>query len=335
IKEIIRGLPPEGTVPEKKLLYAVADHLRAVAFAIYDGISPSNEGRGYIVRKIIRKSVLHLRSLGINKPFLNKLVGQLAQIMHTPYPDLKDKQEDIARVILNEENNFINILKLSDKYLTETFIDQANMGDAHIVAGSMFKLTDTYGLPLEIIVPWLKKRKFFPDRTMDLYNKKLEEQRERSKAKSAMKGEVFDTKGLGVKLKETKFVGYKENSAQAKILAILKDGKEVILGKTPFYAESGGQAGDTGKLINGKNVFEVLDTQKIDKVIVHIGKVISGSFKKGDLVKAEINSARRMSITRNHTATHILQAALRKVLGAHVQQQGSLVAEEKFRFDFT
>jgi len=210
----------------------------------------------------------------------------------------------------------------------------------------MFKLTDTYGLPLEIIVPWLKKHKFFPDGTMDLYNEKLQEQRERSKAKSTMKGNVFDTKSLGVKLKETKFVGYKDTSAKAKILAILKEGKEVdeissadvlqiVLDQTPFYAESGGQVGDVGELTEGKNVFEVLDTKKIDNVVLHTGRAKSGNFKKADTLVAKINVQRRLNISRNHTATHILQASLREVLGNHVQQQGSLVSEEKLRFDFT
>jgi alanyl-tRNA synthetase len=174
----------------------------------------------------------------------------------------------------------------------------------------------------------------------------MQEQKARSKSTSAMKGDVFSAKGLEIKVKESKFVGYKNNSADAKILAILKDGKEankilsqdnlqIVLDQTPFYAECGGQVGDTGKLVNGKNVFEVLDTQKIDNVVLHIGKISSGSFKKGDPVIAQINIGRRSNIARNHTATHILQAALRQVLGNHVQQQGSLVGEKKFRFDFT
>jgi len=333
INEVIRGLSPEGTVPEKKLLYAVADHLRAVVFSIYDGILPSNEGRGYVVRKIIRKSVLHLRSLGINKPFLNKLVGQLAQIMHKPYPDLKARQEDIAQVILNEEKNFIHTLNSSNDLFKDKFASLIEHPDPVAVGKIAFQLYDTYGVPLGLTKAWLDSQniKF----VQVGFDQELEKQKNRSRQQSTMKGDVFDIKGLGVKLKETKFVGYKENSAQAEILAILKDGKEIVLDQTPFYAESGGQVGDTGKLINGKNVFEVLNTLKIDNVFLHIGEVKSGSFKKGDKVTAQINVERRANIARNHTATHILQAALRQVLGNHVQQQGSLVAEEKFRFDFT
>jgi alanyl-tRNA synthetase len=361
IKEIQRCVEakPED---EDKLLYAIADHLRAVVFSIYDGISPSNEGRGYIVRKIIRKSVMHLRSLGINKPFLNRLVGQLAQIMHIPYPDLKDRQEEIARVILNEENNFINTLSLSS-HLVGAEIEKVSKDlendpkqDGFIIASiptsgalgiSAFRLYDTNGIPLEITKDELAKRQIKVKENFDTaYQNELDKQKNLSKSSSKMKGDVFDAKGLGLKLDATKFVGYQEDSVSANILAILKDGKEtseilagdnlqVILDQTPFYAESGGQVGDTGKLTSGKNIFEVMDTQKIDNVFLHIGKIISGTFKKGDNLVAQINVERRLNIARNHTATHILQAVLREVLGKHIQQQGSLVTAGKFRFDFT
>ena len=362
IKEIQRGVEIEINLEDsKKLIYAIADHLRAVVFSIYDGILPSNEGRGYVVRKIIRKSVLHLRSLGINKPFLNKLVGQLAQIMHAPYPDLKQRQEDIAQVILNEEVNFIKVLESSidiiknnEKPVLDSIerdlLAQPKSIDGTILASpptcstialSIVRYYDTNGIPISLSKEYfdnllrLKKVRTNPNAIDDDIEKQFNRLKELSKSKSKMKGDVFDSKSLGIKLNATKFTGYEEDSTQANILAILKDGKEIILDQTPFYAESGGQVGDTGKLINGKNVFEVLNTQKIGNVILHIGKVNSGSFKKGDKVIAQINIKRRSNIARNHTATHILQAALRQVLGNHVQQQGSLVAEEKFRFDFT
>jgi len=340
VKEIIRGLSPslrdslrsKGTVPDKKLIYAIADHIRAIVFCIYDGVLPSNEGRGYVVRKIIRRSILHLRSLGIKERLLNKLVPLVAQVMHAPYPDLKDKQEDIALVILSEEKNFINTLDSSDILFKDKFSALVQNQDPEKAGKIAFQLYDTYGVPLELTKSWLKEQKI--NFSQQAFDNELQGQKERSRKQSSMKGDVFNAKSLGLKIKETKFVGYQENSVEAKILAILEAG-EIVLDQTPFYAESGGQVGDTGKLINGKNVFEVLDTQKIDKVILHIGKVGSGSFKKGDKVVAQINIKRRMNIARNHTATHILQAALRKVLGTHVQQQGSLVAEDRFRFDFT
>jgi alanyl-tRNA synthetase len=363
IKEIQRCIEIEINLKDsKKIIYAIADHLRAVVFSIYDGILPSNDGRGYIARKIIRKSVMHLRSLGINKPFLYKLVGQLAEIMHTPYPDLKNRQEDISRVILNEENSFINTLSLSSTLVNnevekisamlksdpiENGLIIASANTSGCLGLAAFRLYDTNGIPLEITKDELTKRHIKVVGNFDTtYQNELDKQKNLSKSFSKMKGDVFDAKGLGLKLNETKFLGYKENCVQANILAILKDGKEVnevlaednfqvILDQSPFYAESGGQVGDTGKLINGKNVFEVINTQKIDNVILHIGKLNTGVFKKGEKVVAQINVERRLNIARNHTATHILQAALRKVLGNHVQQQGSLVAEERFRFDFT
>jgi len=333
----------------KKLLYAVSDHLRAVVFSIYDGITPSNEGRGYIVRKIIRKSLLHLRSLGINKPFLNRLVGELAQIMQAPYPDLKERQEDIAQVILEEEKKFINTLEEAPKIFKAAFVGyELNKGltknEQEELGRIAFKLSDTYGIPFELTNAYLGE--FSCQASTESFNRAREEQQERSKLGSAMKGDVFGTKGLGLKIKETKFTGYLQDSCSAEILVILKnsqeiketiagDDLEIVLDQSPFYAESGGQVGDTGKISVGKNVFEVHDTQKIDNVILHIGKVSTGVFKKGDKVIAQIDTARRLQIARNHTATHILQAALREVLGSHVQQQGSLVNAERFRFDFT
>ena len=368
IKEIQRSIEVKSIFSEvnnAKNLYAIADHIRAVVFSIYDGISPSNEGRGYIVRKIIRKSVLHLKNLGIEKPFLNKLVGLVAQIMRKPYPDLKDKQEDIARVILNEENNFINTLSLGS-VLVGSEIEKIKKGleadskikgftiASAITSGLLgiaaFRLYDTHGIPSEITQEELAKRQIKVGENFQVaYQCELDKQKNLSKSSSKMKGDVFEAKGLGLTLKATEFVGYKENSRETEILAILKEGKvvnenclvsagdslQIVLGQTPFYAESGGQVGDTGELVNGKNVFQVLDTQKIDNLILHIGKIKSGTFKVGDTVIAKINLVRRKNIARNHTATHILQAALRQVLGGHVQQQGSLVSEEKFRFDFT
>lgn len=357
----------------RRFLYALSDHLRAAVFSIYDGILPSNDGRGYIVRKIIRKSVLHLKSLGINEPFLNKLVGTLAQIMYKPYPDLKDRQEAIAEVILNEEVNFIKVLECSAEIIEDNqkpvldsimkdLLNQPKDRDGLIavsaatcsaVAVSIVHNYETYGIPLSLstkhFLELIKEKGLKNDNPTIISDKvalELDRLREFSREKSKMKGDVFDAKHLGLKLNPTRFVGYQNNFAEAKILAILKDGQEVqeisqeekiglVLDQSPFYAESGGQVGDCGKIVSGDNIFEVLDTQKIDNVFLHVGKITSGVLKKSDKVVARINIERRLNIARNHTATHVLQAALRKVLGTHVQQQGSLVSEEKFRFDFT
>jgi len=349
IKEVIRGLSLQGTIPDNQLLYAIADHTRAVVFSIFDGIFPSNEGRGYVVRKIIRKSVSHLRALGINKPFMNKLVPLVAQIMEKPYPELKDRQEDLAQVILNEEKRFINTLNDAPNIYKDVFAvynsESAKTKAAIVeISKKAFELYDTYGIPLELTKNWLKSQGLeFNESIIEI---EFKAQKDRSRAGSSMKGDVFDAKSLGFKLKETEFLGYKDYSTEAKIIAILKDGKEVkeisvgnsaqiVLDKTCFYAESGGQVGDSGELIYGKNSFEVLDTKKIDNVFLHIGNINSGILKIGDKVVAKIDLENRSKIARNHTATHILQAALRKVLGSHVQQQGSLVSGEKLRFDFT
>jgi alanyl-tRNA synthetase len=327
--------------PNKELLYAVADHIRAITFAIYDGVLPSNEGRGYVVRKLIRRSRMHLRALGIIKMFLYTLVPVLAEIMAVPYPELKEKQENISAIILAEERNCISNLDNSDTLFREKFADKPDPLEAGRIA---FQLYDTYGIPLELTQDWLKKNnlKF----SHEAFNRELEAQKTRSKSQSAMKGEVFASKGLGLKVKETKFLGYKDYETPAKILKIIKDNASVkkiscgdeaaiILDKTVFYAQAGGQVGDTGQLLKGKNIFQVLDTKKLEKAVIHIGRVKEGNFKLSDTLSAKADIERRLAIARNHTATHLLQAALRKVLGSHVQQQGSLVAADRLRFDFT
>ncbi len=344
VQEIISKLPGLKVSFEQKLLYTITDHLRAAVFSIFDGILPSNEGRGYVVRKIIRKAILHLNNLGINEPFLYRLVPCLTEIMRRPYPELTKRRDEIVQILLTEEKNFIRTLGSSAELFKNKFTEFITRPDPLAVGRAAFLLHDTYGIPLELTVQWLDKQGIsFSSLAFD---QAMQEQKTRSKTGSVMSGEVFGAKSLELKVAASKFIGYQQDNVETAILGILKDGQqlvkaaagenlEIILEQTPFYPESGGQVGDTGKLISGGNVFEVVDTQRIDNVILHSGKIISGNLKNGDRVKAQINVQRRLNIARNHTATHILQAALRQVLGNHVQQQGSLVAEEKFRFDFT
>ena len=324
--------------------YAVADHLRAICFSIYDGVMPSNEERGYVIRKLIRKSSLHLRSLAIDKPFLYKLVPVLSEIMKEPYPELGQRQENIAAIILTEEKNFIATLDSSDKLLQEKFKEPLTHSNPVQAGKIAFQLYDTYGIPLELVLDWLSKHKI--KISQEAFDHELETQKKRSKAQSTMKGDVFSLKQEVSGLKATKFLGYTGYETKAKVLRIIQGGKEakkitagqeaeIILDKTTLYAESGGQVGDVGEIIKGKNIFAVLDTKLVERTVIHYGKVKLGSFKKLDLVNAVVDKERRLAIARNHTATHLLQAALRKVLGKHVQQQGSLVASEKLRFDFT
>ena len=360
IKEIKQGLSSKVAVPKEELICAVADHIRAVVFAIYDGVLPSNEGSGYVVRKLIRKSTYNLLSLGMHKPFLYKLVPIVSEIMKTPYPELKNRRENIAEIVLAEEKNFITILNSSDTLFSKIPLSD----DVEKVGEVVFQLSDTYGMPVEETEAWLEKQGFknLPA-VVTVVHKKLEQQKTRSKLQSSMKGDVFDIKELHLAGSKTNFSGYTKYEAKAKIIKIIKDNAlvkkvskgdeaKIILDKTVFYPESGGQVGDTGEFINpvrkisstiaglsngvkGKNIFKVLDTQKFDKVIVHKGIVKDGSFKSGDELKSCVDIERRLSIARNHTATHLLQAALRKVLGAHVQQRGSLVRFDRLRFDFT
>jgi alanyl-tRNA synthetase len=261
--------------------------------------------------------------------------------MKEPYPELTGRQEDIAQMILSEEKNFISTLETSQALFKEKFSGQS---DIEALGRIAFTLHDTYGIPLELTKDWLGKHGM--KLSQKAFDKELEEQKNRSKLQSSMKGDVFALKDLDYGIKETKFLGYDDFETKAKIAKILKLGAEakkiskgeeaqIALDKSVFYAESGGQVGDKGILVKGKNIFEVTDTVKIGKIILHIGKVKAGVFKKSDLVSAKIDLARRLAVARNHTATHILQSVLRKVLGAHVKQQGSLVAEDRLRFDFT
>jgi len=344
IKEIYSNAE-NAITQSKEPISAVSDHIRAIVFAIYDGVMPANEGRGYVVRKLIRKSTLHLRrSLGIKKHFLYKLVPVIAEIMKVPYPELMQRRENIAQIILAEEKGFISTLESSNALFKDKFKALAQKQNPERAGMIAFELYDTYGIPLELTEEWAR----FNGITISphKFNQALEEQKNRSKAQSTMKGDVFDIKELHLAGKKTSFLGFAKYETRAKIIKIVKDNTpvkkitqgdeaKIILDKTVFYPESGGQVGDTGELIKGKSIFQVTDTQKFDKVIVHKGVMKAGSLKAQDELKACVDIRRRLSIARNHTATHLLQAALRKVLGSHVQQQGSLVAEDRLRFDFT
>jgi len=341
VKEIISHAERS---PKNETVYAVADHIRAIVFAISDGVLPSNDGRGYVVRKLIRRSRMHLWGMGLKKPFLYKLVPVVSEILKVPYPELMRRRENISEIILAEEESFISTFHSSEALFKDEFGAFIHKPDPIKVGKIAFMLYDTYGIPLELTQEWLNKNGI--QISQGAFNKELEEQKNRSKAQSKMLGDVFDIKELHLAGAKTNFLGYTKYEAKAKILKIIKNnalvkkankGEEakIILDKTVFYPESGGQVGDTGEFRKGKSTFQVTDTQKFDKVIVHKGIVKEGGFKTGDELKSCVDIERRLSIARNHTATHLLQAALRKVLGAHVQQQGSLVAEDRLRFDFT
>lgn len=325
-----------------QLINAIADHIRAIVFAIYDGIIPSNEQRGYVVRKLIRKSEFHGYSLGIKNPFLHQLAAVTADTFNLVYPELKNKVAEIANIIQQEEKNFISTLKEAPRILGLEFKGSESkiQGPGHVA----FKLHDTYGIPLEITKSWARERGF--EINEEEFNQDLREQQERSKKSSKLLEGVFVGRALKLALKKTKFLGYQKLRVDdAKILMVIADTKpaasvsagesaQLILDKTPFYAESGGQIGDRGRILKGKNIFMVENTIKQGRVYLHSGKVESGKFKAGDLALVSVDADFRQAVTRAHSATHLLQAALREILGEHIKQAGSLVEADRLRFDF-
>lgn len=322
-----------------QLINAIADHIRAITFAIYDGIIPSNTERGYVVRKLIRKAAFHGYTIGIKEPFLYKLAAVVANVFDRVYPDLKDKLSYIGDVILSEEKNFGSTLKSAPSILEREFKDSSK--GTGLFA---FKLYDTYGIPFEITQGWLEKKGLKID--IEEFNRCLKEQKERSQKSSVISKSVFAQGALNLGAAKSKFLGYHNTVVKnAKILKIINEGKfireieevqycQFVLDKTPFYAEGGGQIGDRGSVSRAKNVFCVENTVKYGDVIMHHGKVESGKFKVNDLVSCEVNEDFRQAVARAHTATHLLQASLRKVLGEHIKQSGSLVSEDRLRFDF-
>lgn len=326
-------------------LRVITDHVRSSTFMIGDGVIPSNNGRGYVLRRLIRRACRHGRLLGVNEPFLYKVCKTVIQENAGAYPELADKEELITKVILSEEESFGKTidagLALLDEYISKM--------DGNVFSGEdAFKLNDTYGFPLDLTKDILEEKGITVDE--DKFNALLANQK--STARAARKDAGADAwKGNSVKIDtdKTEFVGYTDFECDAKITAIVNaDGELVdmlgageqgviVLDKTPFYAESGGQVGDSGVVKNGDgNVFLVADTSKnADGIYLHSGNVSKGVISVGDSVNASLNEFRRASIMKNHTAAHLLQAALRQVLGTHVEQAGQLVNEKEVRFDFT
>ena len=320
-------------------LKVISDHLRASAFLVADGVSVSNEGRGYVLRRIIRRALRHADKLGAEKPVMSSMVPTLVKQMSDAYPILKKNSALIQANILQEEEQFASTLVQGMSLLKE---EVKNLKGKTISGELIFKLYDTYGFPPDMTADFARENNLKVD--LKGYEKSMNKQKERGREASAFSSvlpESLDLKG------STDFVGYENDEVKTKILELvsLSDGKTqedikkneetlVILDKTPFYAESGGQVGDSGALIGDKFEFQVTDTQKIGDHVGHIGALAKGSVSKGDGVLARINKQARNQTALNHSATHLLNSALRKVLGDHVEQRGSLVNEEKLRFDF-
>lgn len=320
-------------------LRVIADHIRSCAFLITDGVIPSNEGRGYVLRRVIRRALRHGNKLGLTEPFFYELVKPLVKEMGEAYPELTKAQMHIEKVLRQEEEQFATTLSQGLK-LFEQVVKELK---SKVIPGeTVFKLYDTYGFPVDLTADIARERDVSID--FDGFETAMNEQRERSRQSSKFAADYH----VGAHMdKPTEFVGYKDLLIEgSKIIAlyhndkavdILKSGEKgsIILDQTPFYAESGGQIGDQGVLRSNSSLFHVLDTQKQGQAFVHIGKCEQGQLKIGDTVSAEVNTERRVAAVLNHTATHLLHMVLRQVLGEHVIQKGSLVEPERLRFDFS
>lgn len=329
-------------------LRIMADHSRAVTFMIADGILPSNEGRGYVLRRLLRRAVMKGHSIGIEGTFLNQYVEKIIELMGHVYPEIIDNRALIERVILSEEERFGTTLKQGQAYLDDALKEL----EGSVLSGKIaFTLHDTYGFPVEVTKEICVERGFSVDE--DEFARCMEEQRERARAANVKDAEAAWSTYGGVhadllrEIGATTFVGYTSLSAQASVLALVKDDArvdslkagqtgEIILDITPFYAEMGGEVGDTGTISSETFTAEVIDTKAPEKgLVAHVVTVISGTVTVGESVAAQVDKLRRARISRNHTCTHLLHAALRSVLGSHINQAGSYVGPDRLRFDFT
>jgi len=337
VKKILKLKDP---VPNEKIgsIYAIVDHARAVVFAIHDGAIPSNEGRGYVIRKLIRRAVWHGRQLGAHKAFLYELVGPVIEVMKKSYPELAQAEKNIVLTIRSEEERFLATIEQGTGILEE-MIEKTKHHKSKTLSGEdMFKLYDTYGFPDELTQLIVARHGLHVDK--DGFAKLMDAQRERSKQKSEITDEIFVVSDFMKKLAQipkTKFLGYETLKAAGKVLYLdhIEDKYMVILDQSPFYGEGGGQVGDRGIFESAKFRGVVFDTQKEEDRILHYVAIEKGTLQAGDTVSAEVDREKRDATKRNHTATHILQAVLRSQLGAHVRQLGSLVNEDKLRFDFS
>ena len=323
---------------ENKSLRVIADHIRSCAFLIADGVEPSNEGRGYVLRRIIRRAVRHGFQLGARDAFFHRLVAPLNDIMGQAYPELRVRMEHVERTLKGEEERFAETLDQGMRILDEAI---AGLSGEQIPGDTVFKLYDTYGFPADLTADVARERGLSIDQAG--FDQAMEAQRNRARAASRFAAGNDARMSVDA---SSEFTGYGGLQGEAGVVGLYLDGDPVdnlsteeagvvVLDSTPFYAESGGQVGDHGVLESDGNVFEVRDTQKQGNAILHLGVVTEGSIDKDMMLRAEVDAVRRLHTVRNHSATHLLHAALRSVLGEHVVQRGSLVTPERLRFDFS
>ncbi len=321
-------------------LRVIADHIRACTFLVVDGVLPSNEGRGYVLRRIIRRAIRHGYQLGQTGPFFSTLVEALVDQMGAAYPELVKGAEHARRVLAQEESRFAETISAGMAMLDTAITALA--GDATIPGETVFKLYDTYGFPVDLTADIARERGLAIDEAG--FESAMQAQRERARAASRFGVDLRETVQLDAR---TEFLGYGQTEAQGRILALIDDSGaavdtlaagatgRVVLDQTSFYAESGGQVGDTGALVADGGAFDVTDTQKLRDAFAHVGRVSAGALRVGDLVATTVLADRRTATARNHSATHLMHEALRHVLGDHVQQKGSLVEPDRLRFDFS
>ncbi len=330
-------------------LRVITDHIRSTTFLVCDGVVPSNEGRGYVLRRLLRRAARHGRLLGINKLFLSDIIDVVARENYSEYPELTEKLDYIKKVVSIEEERFASTIDSGLSILSGLIEDAKKNGSNTISGDDAFRLNDTFGFPIDITREISLEQGISIDE--DRFVELMKEQKERARAAHRALGDLGwtqDAMAFVDKTHKTEFVGYETTESEAKVIAIVDGGSKepcgeavegesvyVLLDRTPFYAESGGQVGDTGYIRSEKATVRVKDTKKHDGVYIQICEVEAGSISVGDLVKAEVDKNRRDAIRRNHTAVHLLHAALRRVLGEHVEQAGSYVDGFRARFDFS
>ena len=326
-------LGSEGSTSHK----VIADHIRSSVFLISDGVIPEKEGRGYVLRRIMRRGIRHGYKIGAKKPFMHLLVKDLIKLMNSAYPELKNKQKDIIELIENEEIKFFETLETGIEILEETI---SNMKNKTLSGDVVFKLHDTYGFPFDLTADIAREKQLDIDE--ERFNDCMNQQKQTSKASSSFVSSLPAASGI----EETKFLGYEDLESDSKVLVIWKVQERVDAAKnkeeiffacnqTPFYAEAGGQIGDKGKFASQSSAGSILDCKKQGKVYIHKAIIDKGSIKTGDVIKMSVEKEKRSAIAIHHSSTHLVHAALRAVLGDHVQQKGSLVDENKLRFDFS
>ena len=342
-------IPYGSSEKEDMAMRVIADHLRAITFLLSDGVVPSNEGRGYVLRRILRRAARFGKILSINGPFLYQLSNEVIDLMRGAYPELERSRRAISQITLGEEERFLQTLVQGMQTLTQVIQDVKQTGQNQIPGKELFTLYDTYGFPLDLAGEIAQENQLTLDEVG--FEEAMEKQRERARAATPFSNEDLPSKETYKDILhdagETQFVGYETLEAEPKLIAIIKDGQrvkravsgervELILDTTPFYGEGGGQVGDQGLLLRPNASVEIHNTiHPLPNLFLHMGKVIQGEIKEGERFNAFVNQNARKGAERNHTATHLLHAVLRELLGDHVKQAGSLVAPNRLRFDFS